>query len=487
MQFLESAIVIIYCISLMFIFIFSLGQLHLTYLYLKGRKQKPVKQSKLNRFPKVTIQLPIYNELYVVKRLINAVCNLEYPVDKLEIQVLDDSNDQTSDLIENLVKEWKLNGIDIKQIKRNHRVGFKAGALQAGLQKSKGDFIAIFDADFIPEPDFLSKTLPHFNLEIGMVQVKWAHLNEDYSLLTRVQAFGLNAHFSIEQSGRNFAKSFINFNGTAGIWRKKCIVDAGGWSADTLTEDLDLSYRAQISGWKFKYLEHVKAPAELPVVMSAIKSQQFRWNKGAAETARKNLGKVLKSKIGLVNKIHALFHLHNSSVFIFLLIASLLSLPILFIKLKNSELENLFIIGNFFLLGFLSIGIFYWVASFVNNPERPLFHFLKKFPVFLTIMMGLSLHNSIAVLQGWLGKKTRFVRTPKFNVFNSGDSWKGNKYIDSKINFTTLLEGLLSIYFLLALVVGISIGDTGLFLFHLILSLGFFLVFYHSLRTGVHA
>ena len=232
MQFLESAIVIIYCISLMFIFIFSLGQLHLTYLYLKGKKQKPVKQSKLNRFPKVTIQLPIYNELYVVKRLINAVCNFEYPVDKLEIQVLDDSNDQTSDLIKNLVKKWKLYGIDIKQIKRNHRVGFKAGALQCGLQKSKGDFIAIFDADFIPEPDFLLKTLPHFNSEIGMVQVKWAHLNEDYSLLTRVQAFGLNAHFSIEQSGRNFAKSFINFNGTAGIWRKKCIVDAGGWSAD---------------------------------------------------------------------------------------------------------------------------------------------------------------------------------------------------------------------------------------------------------------
>ncbi len=473
-----------YFVGLTFIFLFSLGQLHLSWHYQKARKS-PVSEKehdfKFDEAPKVTIQLPVYNEKYVVERLIKKVSEIRYPEKKLEIQILDDSTDETIQIIDNILKE--LADDRIKHIRRGTREGFKAGALAYGMTISDGDFFGIFDADFLPEPDFLEKTMPWFDDEkIGVVQARWGHINKEYSLLTRLQAFGLDAHFTIEQGGRSHAGSFINFNGTAGVWRRACIADAGGWSQDTLTEDLDLSYRAQMKGWKFNYLEDVVAPAELPIVMDAIKSQQYRWNKGAAETARKHLGEILRSELPLKNKFHAAFHLLNSSVFLFLLVASIISVPLLWLKYLNPHLNWVFNLGIVFLVGFMAIVVFYWNAWKRLNPEAPLWKFLVIFPTFLAMSMGLSLHNAVAVSEGFLKIKTPFIRTPKFNVINKSDLWANNIYLKAKLTKGVFVEGLLSLYFLGAIFLGIYINDIGLIFFHTMLFLGFSAVFYQSVR-----
>ena len=482
---MEYIVITLYCITLLLIFMFSLGQLNLTWHYLKSKREPvtPHDGELLDNLPPVTVQLPVYNEKYVVERLIDAVCKFDYPKDLLEIQVLDDSTDETIEIVAAKVTEWQDKGIDVQHVRREGREGFKAGALQYGLDRSKGDYVAIFDADFLPKEDFLKRTLEVFEDGVGLVQTRWGHLNKDYSMLTRLQAFGLDAHFSIEQTGRSHAGSFINFNGTGGIWRKECIYDAGGWSADTLTEDLDLSYRAQMKGWKFSYLEDCVAPAELPVIMPAIKSQQYRWNKGAAETAKKNLGKVLRSNILFGNKLHAAFHLFNSSIFVCLLIASILSIPMLFIKDANPGLEILFDLGSIFLIGFFSIAFFYWIATKQTYPNKTRSYYFRIFPVFLTVSMGLSLHNGIAVLEGLLGFKSPFIRTPKFNITNKKDKWQDNVYIKPKISLLTILEGLLCLYFIAGIAAGIHLHDWGLIIFHVMLALGFGSVFYHSVKT----
>jgi len=479
---------VLYTLALLLIFLFSLGQLHLTWHY---RKKKPHSQPDpldLTKAPKVTVQLPVFNERYVVERLIDAVTRFRYPSDRLEIQVLDDSTDETTSIIAEKVRELQNQGVAIHHIRRGSREGFKAGALQYGLELAKGEFLAIFDADFLPGPDFLRETIPYFqDSNTGMVQTRWGHINKDYSLLTRLQAFGLDAHFSVEQQGRSNAGSFINFNGTGGVWRKTCIQQAGGWSADTLTEDLDLSYRAQFKGWKFKYLENVVAPAELPVLMPAVKSQQFRWNKGAAETARKNLAQILRSGWKITRKSHALFHLFNSSVFVCLLLAALLSIPMLFIKNAHPEFNLLFNIGSVFLLGFFSIAYFYWTANKQVMHQQSNRYFFKIFPSFLTVSMGLSLHNSIAVLEGLFGFKSPFVRTPKFNIRHSQDQLRENVYIRHKIPFSTWVEGLLSLYFAFGILAGILLGDPGLMIFHIMMCLGFAIVFIQSVKTVKYA
>jgi len=433
-----------------------------------------------NDYPFVTIQLPIFNEKYVVERLLDSVIEINWPKEALEIQVLDDSTDETSDIIQKKLTEDKFNNFDILHIKRQTRKGYKAGALQLGLQASKGEYIAIFDADFMPHKSFLIDTMKEFdNPEIGMVQTKWEHLNKDYSLLTKLQAFGLNGHFRVEQTGRNEAGSFINFNGTAGIWRKECIEEAGGWQSDTLTEDLDLSYRAQMNGWKFQYLEHVHSPSELPVIMSAVKSQQYRWTKGGAETAKKNLGKVLRTNLNFANKIHDFFHLTNSANFLLLLIASIVSIPLLYVKYNNSEFKLFFDFGSVFLIGFLSISYFYWTANKAEDSNK---YYFKYFPLFIIFSMGFTLNNSLAVIEGILGIKSSFVRTPKFNIVRAQGSWKGNMYLNHKLSWSTLLEGLLSLYFFAGIVLGIYIGDYGLILFHLMLAMGYASIFYYSIK-----
>jgi cellulose synthase/poly-beta-1,6-N-acetylglucosamine synthase-like glycosyltransferase len=480
-------ILLLYSLSLLYIFLFSLGQLHLTWIYRKIKKENSAHHAK-DFFPSVTIQLPVYNEKYVVERLLEAVSRLDYPKDKLEVQVLDDSTDETTSIILNKIESLHNGNLDIKHIHRENREGFKAGALQHGLKIAKGDFIAIFDSDFIPEPGFLQKTIYHFSdPSIGVVQTRWGHINKNYSLLTQLQAFGLDAHFSVEQRARNEAGSFINFNGTCGVWRKHCIEQSGGWSADTLTEDLDLSYRAQLAGWKFKYLEDVATPGELPVIMSAIKSQQFRWNKGGAETARKNFGKVLLSKISFIHKVHAFLHLFNSSVFVALFIAALLSVPMLYIKHQHPEINWLFNVGIIFLLGFFSIGLFYWTATKKFYPIQTLKKFISLFPRFLIVSMGLSLHNGLAVMEGLLGIKTPFIRTPKFNIRKKGEAWKGNQYLNIKLSPLTVLEGLCVLYFVFGIFLGIKLSDSGLIIFHSMLALGFGYVFYYSVKPlAVH-
>lgn len=485
---MQAAIITLYSLSLLYIFLFSMGQLHLTWIYLKSKKNSSSTKPELINFPSVTIQLPIYNEKYVVERLLDAVAKFDYPKQQLEIQVLDDSTDETTEIILKKIESLRSLGLNFKLIHRENRVGYKAGALDHGFHIAMGEFIAIFDADFIPSPDFLKKTLPYFNNEkIGVVQTRWGHINKEYSLLTQLQAFGLDAHFSIEQSARSAAGSFINFNGTCGVWRKTCIADAGGWSNDTLTEDLDLSYRAQLNGWKFQYLEEVETKGELPVIMPAIKSQQYRWNKGAAETAKKNFGKVLRSPLPLRNKVHAFFHLFNSSVFICLLIAAMLSVPMLYIKHLHPEIAWLFNLGIVFLAGFLSITLFYWVATKRFNPINRKAIFWSLYPRFLIVSMGLSLHNGLAVAEGLFGHKTPFIRTPKFNIVLKGDSWKYNSYIKTKINLLTLMEGMLCLYFLFGISVGIFLKDGGLIFFHTMLAMGFGGVFYYSVKPALNA
>jgi cellulose synthase/poly-beta-1,6-N-acetylglucosamine synthase-like glycosyltransferase len=490
---MEKLIILCYGLALCFIFCNSLVQAHLLYHYLKyHRKRKKTTQAPVSSgnnpsfddFPRVTIQLPVYNELYVIERLIKAVAGLDYPKDRFEIQVLDDSNDETQELIAQQLPALRARGLTIHQVRREDREGYKAGALAAGLQTASGELIAIFDADFVPTSDFLKKTVSYFrNPEIGMVQSRWEHLNEKYSMLTRVQAFGLDAHFSVEQKGRNEAGSFINFNGTAGIWRKTCIIDAGGWQSDTLTEDLDLSYRAQIRGWKFHYLEDLGSPAELPVAMNALKTQQYRWTKGAAECARKNLLPLLLSNhLSMSTKLHGFFHLMNSFLFVCGMVMALLSIPVMFIQHQTNAYSTLLRLSTVCLLGFFLLMGFYWVAFTKTQKKYSVtpWSFIKNFVFFLSFSMGLSLHNAIAVMEGYLGRKTPFIRTPKFNIRQAQDRWQANRYLGSRLSGLTVLEGLLCLYFLGGIYLGIYFGDFGLIPFHLMVAFGFGCVFYYS-------
>lgn len=484
MKIIMIFILAIYFIASLFLFIYSLTQVTLVWKYITKRKKFVFSKGEENTFkPIVTIQLPVYNELYVVSRLIDKVCEIEYPSDKLEIQVLDDSTDETKELIAVKVKEWKSKGIDIIHIHRTNRKGYKAGALEEALDDAKGEFVAIFDADFLPNKNFLLKTIPHFaNSKVGLVQTRWGHINRKYSLLTRLQAFALDAHFTVEQVGRNSTDGFINFNGTAGVWRKECIYNSGNWSPDTLTEDLDLSYRAQLKDWEFVYLEDVESPAELPPVMSALKSQQYRWTKGGAETARKHISNVIKSNKSFSTKWHGVMHLMNSTVFVCILLCAVLSVPLLFVKQSLPQFENIFILASVFLISFLILASFYLtsVLKIKENKFEAILEFLFLFPFFLAMSMGLSLHNAIAVIEGYMGKRTSFVRTPKFNISASDSTLKKNVYIPKNIGWLSFFEGVLAIYFAFGIFKAFQMGDFGLMPFHIMLFLGYSLIFFYS-------
>ena len=484
----------LYSASLILVLLYSLSQLNLLWNYVQFKKKKEkhpfLDISDPEKIPFITIQLPVFNELYVMERLLECINLIDYPRTRLEIQVLDDSTDESVELTRGLVDDLKKGGLDIIQIRRKDRVSFKAGALKEGLITAKGEFIAIFDADFLPQSDWLLQTVPQFeNKEIGVVQTRWSHINRDYSVLTQIQAFALDAHFTLEQVGRNSKNHFMNFNGTAGIWRKKCIIDAGNWEGDTLTEDLDLSYRAQLKDWKFKYLEDVETPSELPVVMSSIRSQQFRWNKGGAENFQKTAKKVVQSKnIKLSTKLHSVLHLLNSTMFLNVFFVGVLSVPMLYIKNEWGHLSLYFDLSSFFIVSTLIFFSCYWVlyrymkgGGLLNFLE-----YIKLFFTFYTIAMGFSYHNSLAVLEGHRGKRSDFIRTPKFNIKTLKDSWKKNKYTSKKISKNIVIEGFLTLYFLFgmysAFVVG-EAGDFGLFPFHLMLVIGFGFVFVNSFRT----
>ena len=492
---LESIIIIIYTTAIVLIFMYALAQLNLLYNYLTSKKQvtdcETFDLTNPEEIPFVTIQLPVYNEMYVMERLLDNIAQIDYPKDKLEIQVLDDSTDDTVTTTKQHIDVLKSKGLDIKHITRHNRTGFKAGALKEGLNIAKGEFIAIFDADFLPNHNWLKHTIPYFKDEnIGVVQTRWSHINRNYSLLTKIQAFALDAHFTLEQVGRNSKGHFINFNGTAGVWRKACIIDAGNWEGDTLTEDLDLSYRAQLKNWKFKYLEDVETPAELPVVISAARSQQFRWNKGGAENFRKMLWRVLRSKsISPKTKVHSLLHLLNSTMFLNVFIVAVLSIPMLYIKNEYEELRMYFYVLSFFVTSTIIFFICYWYMykQIYGGGLKRFFGYIVMFFTFFSIAMGFSLHNSIAVLEGHIGKSSEFIRTPKFNISSVKDSWKGNKYLIKKLSPHILIEGLLMLYFAFGLysafIVGDQGGDFGLFPFHLMLCIGFGYVFFKSITS----
>jgi len=486
---MEEIILFAYIFSLSVLFVFGSHGFIMIYYYLRFRKTVSKTAETMEVYPSVTVQLPVYNEIYVVERLIDASCGLIYPKDKLEIQVLDDSTDQTVEVVAAAVGRYRKLGFDIKQIRRPNREGFKAGALKEGLRTAQGEFLAIFDADFVPRSDFLLKTLPSFftDPKIGMVQTRWEHINSEYSLLTRTQAMALDGHFVIEQAVRNKVGFFINFNGTAGVWRKSCIEDAGNWQADTLTEDLDLSYRAQLRGWKFRYLNNVTSPAELPSEINALKSQQFRWTKGAIETARKILPVVWKSQLPLKIKVHATFHLTNNLVFPFIIVAGILNVPLVFIK-HNGMHDQYFTYMSIFVFAFIGSFLFYLFSQkdVYKDWRRRLF----LFPVFMAGSMGFAVNNTRAVLEGLIRRKSEFVRTPKYSIKDKKDSWTDKKYIPVKINSTVVAEIILAIYCLFGVASSIYFLEIAAVPFQLLFSLGFAFVSIMSLKhawIGRHA
>jgi cellulose synthase/poly-beta-1,6-N-acetylglucosamine synthase-like glycosyltransferase len=483
-------ILVIYGLCLVLIFFYSVIQLSLAFAYLKNKEKQQNRVTPdfdLANAPKVTVQLPMFNEMYVAERIIETVAQMEYPRDKFQIQVLDDSTDETKDIIANKCAEVAARGINIQHVHRVDRTGYKAGALDAAMDKVEGEFIAIFDADFVPSQDFLLRTIPYFNADnIGVVQTRWGHLNKDYSLLTELQAFGLNGHFAIEQGGRNASGHYINFNGTAGVWRRATIDDAGGWEHDTITEDLDLSYRAQMKGWRFVYLEEVESPAELPITMSALKSQQHRWMKGGAEVFIKMWKRLATTKgLKIGDRIHGLAHLFNSSVFVFILILSLLSLPVLHIKDSFSDLNIYIKFGMYFFSSTIFLAFYYWNAfrDKKGNFFGDFFRFLGRFVQFLTVSMALGLSNAVAVIEGYLGIKSSFVRTPKFNVAKK-DEFKGNKYDKKSLSIINILEGTFMVVFGFTAVNRAIYGDLGMVPFHLMLTIGYGIIFFNTLKEN---
>jgi cellulose synthase/poly-beta-1,6-N-acetylglucosamine synthase-like glycosyltransferase len=419
----------------------------------------------------VTVQLPIYNEMYVADRLIDSVCLIDYPRELLEIQVLDDSTDETREIAELAVRRHAAQGIDIKYIHRHDRTGFKAGALEAGLKTARGEFVAIFDADFLPARDFLRRLLPHFtDTNVGMVQARWGHINQDYSLLTKIQAILLDGHFVIEHGGRNRAGRFFNFNGTAGIWRRAAIDDAGGWQHDTLTEDLDLSYRAQMRGWRFVFVADVVSPAEVPVEMNAFKSQQHRWAKGSIQTCRKLLPRLLQADLPLGVKTEAFFHLTANFNYLLMSVLSILMFPSMVIRYNMGWYEMLLIDVPLFFAATMSVCNFYVVCQ--REIHKDWVSRLRYMPFLMSIGIGLSVNNTRAVLEALFDKKTEFARTPKYRIEGESDEWVSKKYRQS-VTVQPLVELALGFYFTATVFYALANGIYGTLPFLVLFQIGF--------------
>lgn len=478
---METFILIIYFVSLSVLFAFGCHSLLILYYYHKTKAENYPDAAMPEEVPKVTVQLPIFNEFYVVERLIDSVCALDYPKDKLEVQVLDDSTDETVQRAETIVNAYRELGFNIKHIHRDNRKGYKAGALKAGLEVAEGEFIAIFDADFVPYPDFLKRTVPHFsNPEIGMVQTRWEHLNEDYSFLTKAQALALDGHFVLEQQVRNKAGFFMNFNGTAGVWRKECIYDAGNWQADTLTEDLDLSYRAQLKGWKFRFLNDVTSPAELPADINALKTQQFRWTKGAVETGKKMLPKVFKADLPLKVKLECFVHLSSNIVFPFIILVAILNVPIVMIKNTVVGFDTYYSLMSVFVLASIATFLFYSFSQRAIHLDWR--NRLLLFPVFLAGSMGLAVNNTKAVFEGLVGIKSGFARTPKEGIIGNSPIKRNIKYKQKKIKLTVVLEIILALYFIAGIAVSLVYMELAAIPFQILFLLGFGTIGWISLR-----
>lgn len=484
----------IYAIDIFVLFLFSLHTLLMVKLY---RKNKAYCESDPNlafkvtdsNVPFVTVQLPIYNEFYVVDRLIDAAVQLQYPAGKLEIQVLDDSTDETVEKVRRIVQEYQAKGINIAHLHRTNRAGHKAGALEAGFAKAKGEFVAIFDADFVPESDFLLKTVPYFkDPEIGMVQARWGHINQDYNLLTKAQSYGIDGHFMIEQVARNASNLWMNFNGTAGIWRKSCVVDAGGWEHDTLTEDFDLSYRAELKGWKFRYFKDIVCKAEIPAMISAYKSQQFRWCKGSIQTAVKLLPRIWNADLNWKVKGEAVMHLINYSVHPLMIINILFTAPLLLMEFwSGMNLFDLPVVILYATAAFLSIGsigpiIFYMYSQREIYPDwKSRIFFL---PVMIMIGTGVAVVNTRAWLEAVLGIQSSFKRTPKMRLEKNSDNIKERLKYYVPFDLLTLVEFFMGVYCLFCVYISIIVEKPFIIGFMFIYSLGFFFVAINSIKEA---
>jgi cellulose synthase/poly-beta-1,6-N-acetylglucosamine synthase-like glycosyltransferase len=472
MSLLEFGILGLYFVTLVILAILGTHRYLMVWLYFRNRDRRALPAPLPQQLPRVTVQLPIYNEMYVVDRLLDSVCAIRYPRELLEIQVLDDSTDETAALARRAVERHGAQGVDIHYIHREDRIGFKAGALDEGLQVATGEFILIFDADFVAPPDILEKTVGHFqDPQVGMVQVRWGHINRDYSLLTQVQAVLLDGHFILEHGGRSRTGRFFNFNGTAGIWRRHVIHDAGGWQHDTLTEDLDLSYRAQMRGWRFVYLQDVVSPAEVPVEMNSFKSQQHRWAKGSVQTCKKLLPRVLASKLPWHIKLESAFHLTANFAYPLMVLLSILMFPAMVIRYNMGWYEMMIVDVPLFLGATCSVCSFYFFSQKEIFPDTWKSR-VKYLPAVLAVGIGLSVNNALAVIEGLFGRKSEFIRTPKYHVEGAGDEWKQKRYRGS-LSFVPFVELVLGLYFTAMAVYAAAYGIYGTLPFILIFQAGF--------------
>src|SRR5580700_1054060 len=448
----DLAMMIPYFIVLFVLALYGLHRYWLVYDYFMYSKNVPPEPPPVTNWPRVTVQLPIFNERYVIERLVEAVSRFDYPRELLDVQVLDDSTDETCEVARVCVERHAAQGMPVVYVHRSNREGYKAGALENGLKTSKGEYIAIFDADFIPEPDFLKRTIPYFvdpadGPKIGMVQTRWTYLNRDYSLLTQVETILLDGHFVVEHGARSRRGTFFNFNGTAGVWRRKAIEEAGGWEHDTLTEDTDLSYRAQLKGWKFLYLPHIECASELPVDMNGFKAQQARWAKGLMQTAKKILPKVFKANVPWHVKSEAFFHLTANISYPLMVLLSTMLLPAMIVRFYQGWIQMLVIDLPLFLASTCSISSFYLVAQKELRPKTWWRTFLYM-PFVMATGIGISVRNAQAVLEAIAGKKSEFTRTPKYKIEGKKDTFVSKKY-RNKAGWMPYAEVLLGIYFAL--------------------------------------
>ena len=468
----ETLVLVAYFFVLSILGIYGWHRYFLVFQYMKNKDQVPGPPPEVEDWPAVTIQLPIYNEMYVVDRLIDAVCLIDYPREKLEIQVLDDSTDETCDIARLAVARYAGRGFDISYLHRTDRTGYKAGALDAGLKVAKGEFIAIFDADFVPPSDFLRRTVPYFtvNDRLAVVQARWGHINDDYSLLTRVQAILLDGHFVLEHGGRNRSGCFFNFNGTSGVWRRIAIGDAGGWQHDTLTEDLDLSYRTQLRGWKFLFLPSLVTPAEIPVEMNAFKSQQHRWAKGSIQTCRKVLPYLLQADLPIKVKVEAFFHLTANFNYLLMIVLSVLMFPAMVVRYNMGWTEMLLIDVPLFLAATASVFNFYLISQRETYPDwRSRARYL---PMVLAVGIGLAVNNSKAVIEAMMGKESEFARTPKYGIQRSKDEWQTKKYHQS-LPIQPFIEVALGLWFTVTVLYALQHGIYGTLPFLVLFQVGF--------------
>ena len=446
----QIATLVVYYVVLGLLAFYGAHRFLMVHLYYRHRGNDPLPAGQLWELPRVTVQLPIYNEVYVVERLIEAAAALDYPKHLLEIQVLDDSTDETREIAARTVERYRALGFDITHRTREIRTGYKAGALAEGLTAAKGEYILIFDADFVPDPAVLRAMLPHFSDPgVGMVQARWEHLNREFSLLTRIQSIFLDGHFVIEHTARHRSGRFFNFNGTAGIWRRRCLEEAGGWESDTLTEDLDVSYRAQLLGWEFVYLKDLVVPAEVPVDMNGFKSQQHRWTKGAIQTARKLLPRILRSDFPFKVKLEAFFHLTNNISYLLVVILALLIVPAILIR-ERIGWQRLAIVDFplFFGATFSFIGFYISSQREIGRNWKPTIRYM---PFLMSLGIGLSLNNLHAVLEALFNRRSEFTRTPKYRIEGGAGEWRTKKYRAAG-NYSLFGEILLAAYFLAATV-----------------------------------